>query len=67
MTGRFLAGTEQIALPALRRPGNGARIEIVGAQANNLRDVSVSIPLGCFVAVTGVSGSGKSSLINETL
>jgi excinuclease ABC subunit A len=67
VTGRYLAGTEQIAVPPVRRPGNGAHIEIVGAQANNLRDVSVSLPLGCFVAVTGVSGSGKSSLINETL
>src|SRR5690606_12409897 len=67
ITGRYLSGKEKIAVPRERRKGNGARIEIVGAQANNLHDVSVSIPLGCFVAVTGVSGSGKSSLINETL
>jgi excinuclease ABC subunit A len=67
ITGRFLAGIEQIEVPTERRQGNCARIEIIGAQANNLQNVDVSIPLGCFVCVTGVSGSGKSSLINETL
>jgi excinuclease ABC subunit A len=67
ITGRYLAGIEKIESPAIRRTGNSANIEILGAQANNLRNVDVSIPLGCFVCVTGVSGSGKSSLINETL
>ena len=67
ITGKFLSGAEEIAIPDERRAGNCATIEIIGAQANNLRDVDVRIPLGCFVCVTGVSGSGKSSLINETL
>ncbi len=66
ITGRFLAGTEEIALPAARREGRGW-IEIVGAEANNLKSVNARIPIGCLVCVTGVSGSGKSSLINETL
>ncbi|MCH7473004.1 excinuclease ABC subunit UvrA, partial [bacterium] len=67
LTGEYLAGVKSIPVPKSRRNGNGARIEILGAQANNLKSVDVSIPLGCFVCVTGVSGSGKSSLINETL
>ena len=67
VTGRYLAGTELIDVPTERRTGNGEAIEILGAQANNLQNIDVSIPLGCFVCVTGVSGSGKSSLVNETL
>ena len=67
ITGRYLAGKEEIAVPAKRRYGNGHKIEIIGAQANNLKNIDVAIPLGCFVCVTGVSGSGKSSLVNETL
>ncbi|MBN2081701.1 excinuclease ABC subunit UvrA [bacterium] len=67
ITGKFLSGAEEIEVPAKRRGGNGGKIEIIGAQANNLKNIDVSIPLGRFVCVTGVSGSGKSSLINETL
>ncbi len=69
LTGRYLAGTLAIAVPANRRPvdRNGPRLEIRGARQHNLRDVDVAIPLSRFVAVTGVSGSGKSSLINDIL
>jgi len=68
ITGRYLTGKATIAVPATRRPPDPARtIGIVGAREHNLRDVSVDIPLGCFVAVTGVSGSGKSSLIEDIL
>jgi excinuclease ABC subunit A len=67
LTGQYLAGTLRIEIPAQRRQGSGERISILGAQANNLKNISVDIPLGCFVCVTGVSGSGKSSLVNETL
>ena len=67
ITGKYLAGKAAIEIPQIRRRGNGNAIEIIGAQANNLQNVSVSLPLGCFICVTGVSGSGKSSLINETL
>ncbi|MEM7473883.1 MAG: excinuclease ABC subunit UvrA, partial [Planctomycetota bacterium] len=64
-TGKFLSGKEQIPVPEKRREGNGDRLRVVGATQNNLKDVDVDIPLGKFVCVTGVSGSGKSSLINE--
>ena len=67
ITGRYLAGKEKIEVPKTRRAGNGNFIEVIGAQENNLKNVDVKIPLGCFVAVTGVSGSGKSSLINSIL
>ncbi len=67
LTGRYLSGNLHIEVPQERRPGNGNWIEMQGAQMNNLRNVSAKFPLGAFVAVTGVSGSGKSSLINGTL
>jgi len=67
VTGQFLAGKLEIAVPTSRRPGNGKFLTLRGARHNNLKNINARIPLGCFVAVTGVSGSGKSSLINETL
>ena len=67
VTGAYLSGREYIPIPKKRRDGNGLYIEIKGASCNNLKKVNVDIPLGMFVAVTGVSGSGKSSLINQTL
>ncbi|MDM8008623.1 MAG: excinuclease ABC subunit UvrA [Phycisphaerae bacterium] len=67
LTGRYLVGREAIPIPARRRPGNGQFLRIVGARQNNLRSIDVDIPLGCFVVVTGVSGSGKSSLVNDVL
>jgi len=67
VTGAYLLGTKKIATPKKRRQGNGKSIKIVGARENNLRDVSVEIPLGELVVVSGVSGSGKSSLINDIL
>ncbi len=67
LTGDYLAGRLEIAVPHQRRQPNGAWLELHGATMNNLRDVDVRFPLGCFITVTGVSGSGKSSLISETL
>jgi excinuclease ABC subunit A len=68
LTGDYIAGRRSIELPAKRRPIDKKRqITVEGAKANNLRDVNVSFPLGAFVAVTGVSGSGKSSLVNDIL
>lgn len=67
LTGQYLSGAKVIATPAKRRPGNGKEITVVGAAENNLKNVTVSIPLGRLVLVTGVSGSGKSSLINDIL
>ena len=64
---RYLAGTEHIDLPGTRRKGNGKVLGIRGACGNNLKDIDVDFPLGCFIGVAGVSGSGKSSLVNETL
>jgi excinuclease ABC subunit A len=67
ITGQYLSGRKQIQVPLVRRPGNGKSIIIKGAAENNLKHIDVEIPLGKFVCVTGVSGSGKSSLINEIL
>ncbi|MDD3168129.1 MAG: excinuclease ABC subunit UvrA, partial [Eubacteriales bacterium] len=67
VTGQYLTGARKIEVPKTRREGNGQFVKILGASENNLQDVDVSIPLGKFVCVTGVSGSGKSSLINEIL
>ncbi len=67
LTSHYLNGQARIEIPADRRPGNGKKITIVEASGNNLKDVTVDIPLGMMVCVTGVSGSGKSTLINETL
>ena len=67
VTGKYLSGEIQVAVPAKRRKGNGKKLEIIGAQQNNLKNINVKIPLGSFVCVTGVSGSGKSSLVNEIL
>ena len=67
ITGQYLSGEKKIDVPATRRKGNGKKLTIKGAKENNLKNIDVEIPLGKFVAVTGVSGSGKSSLINEIL
>ena len=67
ITGAYLSGRRVIPVPTTRRAGNGNFLRIEGARENNLKDINVDIPLGCFVAVTGVSGSGKSSLINSVL
>lgn len=67
ITAKFLTGEEQIAVPNKRRKPTKEKLEIVGASHHNLKNVTCKIPLGLFVAITGVSGSGKSSLISETL
>jgi excinuclease ABC subunit A len=67
ITGAYLSGKRSIPMPGKRRHGNGERLTIRGAAENNLKGVDVAFPLGCFIAVTGVSGSGKSSLVNEIL
>lgn len=67
LTAEYLNGTKKIEIPKKRRPGNGKEIVLKGAKGHNLKDVTLHLPLGKFVCVTGVSGSGKSSLINGTL
>lgn len=67
ITGQYISRAKKIDIPKQRRPGNGNFIKIIGAAQNNLKNVDVEIPLGTFTCVTGVSGSGKSSLINEIL
>ena len=67
ITGDYLSGRKRIAVPQTRRTGNGHCLTVKGARENNLRNIDVSFPLGEFICVTGISGSGKSSLINEIL
>jgi excinuclease ABC subunit A len=67
ITGKYMSGTRKIPVPARRRPALDKRLRIVGARANNLANIDVTLPLGLFICVTGVSGSGKSSLVVETL
>ena len=67
LTFEYLKGSRQIEVPSFRRPGNGKFITLRGASGNNLKDVDISLPLGCIIGISGVSGSGKSSLINDTL
>ncbi len=67
ITGQYLSGAKKIPVPSNRREGNGHVLSVLGASENNLKDVDVSIPLGTLTCVTGVSGSGKSSLVNEVL
>ncbi|TVZ51451.1 excinuclease ABC subunit UvrA [Dokdonia sp. Hel_I_53] len=67
LTAQYLNGEKEIKIPEQRRKGNGKFIELKGATGNNLKNVSIKLPLGKMIAVTGVSGSGKSTLINETL
>ena len=64
VTGAYLSGRKKISVPSMRRTGNGNFLTVIGAQEHNLKNITVEIPLGCFVCVTGVSGSGKSSLVN---
>ncbi|MDR1005336.1 MAG: excinuclease ABC subunit UvrA [Bacteroidales bacterium] len=67
ITAAYLNGTKKIAVPSSRRKGNGKQLRLIGASGNNLKNVTLNLPLGKFVCITGVSGSGKSSLINQTL
>jgi len=67
VTGQYLSGFKKIPVPSARRAGNGQKLTVKGAQENNLKDIDVSIPLGTLTCVTGVSGSGKSSLVGEVL
>ncbi|HEX3038520.1 MAG TPA: excinuclease ABC subunit UvrA [Oscillospiraceae bacterium] len=67
ITGQYLSGAKKVEVPAVRRKGNGKKLKIIDATQNNLKNVTATIPLGEFVCITGVSGSGKSSLINEIL
>ena len=67
LTGQYLAGKRSIRVPAVRRKGNGHKLVVYGAAEHNLKEIDVEIPLGTFTCITGVSGSGKSSLVNEIL
>lgn len=67
LTAQYMRGERKIEIPAKRRKKSKKKITLTGAQSNNLKNVKIEIPLGCFIAVTGVSGSGKSTLINRTL
>lgn len=67
VTGDFLSGRRMIEVPKTRRPGNGSFLTVHGAREHNLKNIDVTLPLGCFVCVTGVSGSGKSSLVNSII
>ncbi|HJZ43515.1 MAG TPA: excinuclease ABC subunit UvrA, partial [Hyphomicrobiaceae bacterium] len=67
ITGQFLTGVRQIPMPKQRRKANGKSLEVIGARANNLKDVTAAIPLGLFTCITGVSGGGKSTLLIDTL
>jgi excinuclease ABC subunit A len=67
LTGEYLSGKKKIEIPSKRRPGNGKSLTLQGATGNNLKDVTLNLPLGKLVCITGMSGSGKSTLINETL
>ena len=67
ITGQYLSGVRRIPVPAQRRSGNGHWLKAFGCRENNLQNIDIAIPLGTFTCVTGVSGSGKSSLVNEIL
>ncbi len=67
VTGQYLSGEKYVPVPSERRSGNGRFLRVIGAQENNLKNIDVDFPLGTFICVTGVSGSGKSSLVNEIL
>ena len=67
ITGQYLSGAKKIPVPTTRRQGNGRQLQIFGCRENNLDNIDITLPLGCFTCVTGVSGSGKSSLVNEII
>ncbi len=67
LTGQYMSGRLTVPSPEKRRLGNGKKLKLTGVRKNNLKDVDVELPLGCLICVTGVSGSGKSSLITEVL
>ena len=67
LTVDYLLGRRKLEFPTERRKGNGKFLKLIGATGNNLKDVDITLPLGCFIGISGISGSGKSSLINETL